>query len=262
MSQAEIEARFFDRAERIRRGELQPEQAFAEEGDWLLELGERRFLLHPGTVRWLIYDRGHDDWYDTGYGPGQALLVAEGRHAGVLRIPESPREGEPVTVAGWCLATDGERPLGVRRAEEVRQAQADGWLPTRARVWGGASGQWQTAEAFAGPAGVPPAGGQPPEWISGQAVKATVPGTEHEPDVEAPAPPVAVDVSPVVQALPSPVAVDAAPVAQTPPAPVSMNIALVSERRPVFCGQCGARLGPQARFCGTCGRALEQSRGG
>jgi hypothetical protein len=256
MSQAEIEARFFDRAERIRRGELQPEQAFAEEGDWLLELGERRFLLHPGTVRWLIYDRGHDDWYDTGYGPGQALLVAEGKQAGVLRIPEASRGGEPATAAGWCLVTDGERPLGVRRADDVRRAQANGWLPPGARVWDGDSGQWQTVEAFAGPAGIPPADGQPPEWITEQAVKAAAPGPERDPVVEAPAPPVAADVSPVVQTPPSPVAVDAAPVVQTTPPPLSMKIPSVPERRPVFCGQCGARLSPQARFCGTCGRAI------
>lgn len=242
MSQAEIEARFFDRVERIRRGELTPEQAFSEEGDWLLELGERRFLLHPGMVHWLIYDRGHDDWYDTGCGPGRALLVAEGRHAGVLRIPEAPPEGEPATVAGWCLATDGERPLGVRRADEVRRAQADGWLPPGARVWDGDSGRWRTAEAFAGPAGTPPAGGQPPEWVAGEAGKTTAPVPEREPVVGAP---------------PSPAAEDAAPVVRVPPPAASVDVPPAPVMRPLFCGQCGARLGPQARFCGSCGRPVE-----
>ncbi len=132
-------------------------------------------------VRWLVYDRLHDEWHDTGFGPGQAILVAEGKKAGAVPIPEAPREGEPATVAGWCLVTDGQRPLGVRRADEVRRAQADGWLPPGARVWDGDSGQWQTVEALAGPAGIPPAGGQPPEWITGQAVKAAAPGSERDP---------------------------------------------------------------------------------
>jgi len=256
MSQAEIEARFFDRAERIRRGELKPEQAFAEESDWLLELGERRFLLHPGMVRWLAYDRVHDDWYDTGYGPGQALLVAEGKRAGAMRIPETPREGEPATVAGWCLVTDAGQPLGVRRAGEVRQAQAAGWLPAGARVWDGASGQWQPAEAFAGPAGIPPAGGQPPEWISLLAAKAATPGPKREPAVEAPPPPVAVDAAPVVEEPAPPMSLDSGHVVQAPPQPVRLDASPVPARRPAFCGQCGARLGPQARFCWSCGHPL------
>ena len=256
MSQAEIEARFIERAERIRRGELQPEQAFGEEGDWLLELGDRRFLLHPGMVRWLVYDRVHDDWYDTGYGPGQALLVAEGKQAGAVPIPEAAQEGGPPTVAGWCLVTDGERPLGVQRAGEVRRAQADGWLPPGARVWDGDSGQWQTLEAFAGPAGTVPAGGQPPEWIAGQPVKAAVAGPEREPAVETPPPPAALDTAPVVEEPASPAGMHGASVMQTPPSPVSAEVPPAPVTRPVFCGQCGARLGPQARFCGSCGHPL------
>lgn len=245
MSQAEIEARFFDRAERIRRGEIKPEEAFAEEGDWLLELGERRFLLHPGFVRWLVYDRGHDEWYDTGYGPGQAMLVAEGKRTGAVPIPEAPRQGEPATVAGWCLVTDGAQPLGAVRTDEVRRAQAEGWLPAAARVWDGASDRWQSAEAFAGPACAPPPGGLPPKWVSGEAGKEAGSGSGRELGTEV-LDPAAAGVTPVVQA-------PVAPVVQTPASPTMVDVPPVSALRPVFCGYCGAKLGPQARFCGSCG---------
>lgn len=157
MSQLEIETRFLDVVERIRARELTPQQAFGSEEEWTFAAEGQRFQLHPGMVRWTIYDRLHEEWYDSGYGPGQALMVPGERRGAATRLPEGASAEELSTVGDWCLVVDRERPLGVWRLAQVARMASAGELPEEARVWCGATDHWLTPQDLTGLPPIEPA---------------------------------------------------------------------------------------------------------
>lgn len=66
------------------------EELFGSYESWLLPLGMHLLLLHPVLKEWLYFDQLHETWERTGFGPGEAVFVAEGKLLGFRRQQAYP----------------------------------------------------------------------------------------------------------------------------------------------------------------------------
>jgi len=69
------------------------EEIFGSYDRWLLPLGTHLLLLHPVLKEWLYFDKLHETWERTGFGPGEAVFVASGNRLG-LRRKQSVTSGD------------------------------------------------------------------------------------------------------------------------------------------------------------------------
>ena len=113
LSQAELEVQYQERQAQVQSGKLSPEQAFSTMEDWVIQLGQRKALLHPGLKQWLWYDWLHNSWVTAGCGIGQAILLSIGKVAGLKKLPQTE------DVAGWCVYRQGQELFGPVRNEEL-----------------------------------------------------------------------------------------------------------------------------------------------
>ena len=157
MSQATIEERFIEKLMQIREGLAPPSEVFADEAEMLLEIDGQRLLFHPLLLHWLLWDRIHGEWYDTGYGPGEALLVVDGGRAVPVPLSGGPPSEKLSTVGDWCLVADAGGSRETMREGDVRQALSEARFPDHARIWSAAGNEWFAPEAFAArPTAAPP----------------------------------------------------------------------------------------------------------
>jgi len=105
-SQAEVESQYQQRQAEVQSGQLSPEQAFGNMDDWIIQLGQRKALLHPGVRKWMWFDRLHNEWVLTGFGVGEAILLSIGSVAGVKKLRQRD------DVAGWCVYRQGQELFG------------------------------------------------------------------------------------------------------------------------------------------------------
>ena len=141
-SQAELEYQLGQRKVQVQKGQLTPQQAFGNIADWTLHLGERKAFLHPDEQHWLWYDRLHQTWTYTGVGVNQAILLAQGRVAGVKRLPE------PGPVAEWCVYQQGSALQGPLRFEHLRAGLQSGQVPRSVLVWTPRAAHWLSTAQF------------------------------------------------------------------------------------------------------------------
>ena len=66
-AQDALERRLADAEQQLTAGDLTPETAGGELGDWTMSIGDQRFLLHPAQRSWYYYDRLHESWEPTGW---------------------------------------------------------------------------------------------------------------------------------------------------------------------------------------------------
>ena len=92
------------------------EEVFGPYESWLFPLGTHLLLLHPALKEWLYFDKLHETWERTGFGPGEVVFVAQGKLLGVRRkkdtsVPPIMAEQRSViaasdatlTTSGWRL---------------------------------------------------------------------------------------------------------------------------------------------------------------
>ncbi len=105
-SQAELESQYLKCEAQVQNGMLSPEQAFGNMEDWVIQLGQRKALLHPGIKQWMWYDKLHDEWATAGCGVGEAILLSIGNVGGLKKLPQ------PGDAAGWCVYRQGQEFVG------------------------------------------------------------------------------------------------------------------------------------------------------
>jgi DNA-directed RNA polymerase subunit RPC12/RpoP len=74
------------------------EDVFGPFESWLYRLGTQVLLLHPVSREWFYLDRLHDTWVRTGFGPQEAVFVAQGKGLGAKR-----RDGVAAAGAGQAV---------------------------------------------------------------------------------------------------------------------------------------------------------------
>ncbi len=141
-TQAELEQQLVQRKDLVQKGQLTPKRAFGNMEDWTLYLGERTAFLHPDEQHWLWYDRLHQTWTYTGCSINQAILLAQGRVAGVKRL------SEPGPVGAWCVYQQGQSLQGPVRFEHLRTWLQAGKLPMSIVVWTPRAAEWLSAADF------------------------------------------------------------------------------------------------------------------
>ena len=112
-SQAELESQYLQRTAQVQGGTLSPQQAFGNMEDWVIQLGQRKALLHPGLKQWMWYGKLHDEWATAGCGISEAILLSIGNVAGLKKLPQ------PGEVTGWCVYQQGQELFGPMRIEEL-----------------------------------------------------------------------------------------------------------------------------------------------
>jgi len=112
-SQAELESQYLQRTAQVQSGTLSPEQAFGNMEDWVIQLGQRKALLHPGLKQWMWYDKLHDEWVFAGCRVGEAILLSVGNVGGLKKLPQ------PGDAAGWCVYRQGQELFGPMRIGEL-----------------------------------------------------------------------------------------------------------------------------------------------
>lgn len=116
---------------------------------WLLEVEGRRLVLHPGLRRWLRHDPRHDEWYDTGYGPGEALLLGTAEGLGAKRLPDRlAPPGQLAAIGDWCIYREGARLVGPVPGEVARDAVRRGRIAVSATLWSAGATSWLSTDAF------------------------------------------------------------------------------------------------------------------
>jgi hypothetical protein len=145
-SQASLEATLVERCAALARGER---EGADDPVEWMLELDGRRLLLHPGLRRWLRHDPRHDEWYDTGHGPGAVLLLAEAGRLGAKRLPDRlAPPGQLAAIGDWCVYREGGRLVGPLPGQVARHAVDRGRITGDAEVWSAGATGWLSTGAF------------------------------------------------------------------------------------------------------------------
>lgn len=112
-SQAELEYQYHKRTAQVQSGTISPDQAFGNMEEWVVQLGQRKALLHPGSKQWMWYGKLHDEWVFAGCGVGEAILLSIGSAAGLKKLPQ------PGDAAGWCVTRRGQELIGPVRSVEL-----------------------------------------------------------------------------------------------------------------------------------------------
>jgi hypothetical protein len=112
-SQAELEVQYQQRTAQVQAGTLSPQQAFGIMDEWVLHLGKRKAMLHPGLRQWMWYDHLHDEWASAGCGVGEAILLSIGNVGGIKKLPQ---QGD---ASGWCVYQQGQKLYGPLRTGEL-----------------------------------------------------------------------------------------------------------------------------------------------
>jgi hypothetical protein len=112
-SQAELESQYLQRTAQVQSGTLSAEQAFGKMEEWVVQLGQRKALLHPGLKQWMWYDKAHEEWATAGCGIGDAILLTIGNVSGLKKLPQ------PGDVTRWCVYRQGQEFFGPLRTGEL-----------------------------------------------------------------------------------------------------------------------------------------------
>jgi hypothetical protein len=135
-SQAMLEKQLVDRERQLKNGEISDEQAFSHLEDWMLQLEERKAFLHPNLRQWMWYDNLHEEWIITGYGVGEAILIAFEKIAGAKKLPQA---GE---IDQWCAYYEGQAMHGPLRVEELSDAIASKSASKDLQIWSTRADRW------------------------------------------------------------------------------------------------------------------------
>ncbi len=112
-SQAELEVQYQQRTAQVQAGTLSPQQAFGIIEEWVIHLGKRKAMFHPGLRQWMWYDHLHDEWATAGCGINEAILLSIGNVGGLKKLPQ------PGDVTGWCVYRQGQELFGPMRIGEL-----------------------------------------------------------------------------------------------------------------------------------------------
>lgn len=100
--QRAIEARYAELGEGGASSDAPMVEVWGDMERWRLALGRHELLFLPPVARWLVYDRLHDSWEPTDYGPGEVdfevhegRLLARHRTDGPRRTSSPPPAQEP-----------------------------------------------------------------------------------------------------------------------------------------------------------------------
>jgi hypothetical protein len=112
-SQAELESQYLKCKAQVQSGTLSPEQAFGKMEEWVVQLGQRKALLHPGLKQWLWHVKVNDEWTTAGCGIGEAILLTIGNVGGLKKLTQ------PGEVSEWCVYRQGQELFGPLRIGEL-----------------------------------------------------------------------------------------------------------------------------------------------
>ena len=138
-SQAGLERQLEDLLAQVQSGDTGKDQPFWIIDDWVIQLGERKAVLHPKLKQWMWYDRLHDEWVFAGCGVGEAILISIGKVGGVKKLPQ------PETVDNWCVYQQDQAFHGPLRIEELRKELESRQLPMDILIWSTRAAEWFTA---------------------------------------------------------------------------------------------------------------------
>jgi hypothetical protein len=137
-SQAILEGQLQQRLAQVESRALTPEQAFANQDEWVVQLGERKAMLHPGLRQWLWFDRVHNEWAFAGCGVGEAILLTFDKLGGVKKLPQ------PSDVSPWCVYWQGQELFGPLPAAELIKKVQSKQVPPAILVWSPRASNWLT----------------------------------------------------------------------------------------------------------------------
>lgn len=103
---------------------------------WLLDLGGRKALFHPGMKQWLWFDALHEEWVPAGCGAGEGILMAYGKTGGLKKLPQ------PGAVEDWCVYFDLTTMRGPEPADMLYEKLAAGAVPLEVKVWSPCAVEW------------------------------------------------------------------------------------------------------------------------
>ena len=135
-SQAEMEVQYLQLTAQVQSGTLSPERAFGKMEDWVIQLGLRKALLHPGTKQWMWYDNLHNEWVYAGCGVGEAILLSIGSGSGIKKLPQ------PGDVGEWCIYRQGQEAFGPMPVGEMLNRLKSQHGQTKTIVWSPQATSW------------------------------------------------------------------------------------------------------------------------
>ena len=141
-SQAEMEQQFKQRLALVQNGQMDADEAFGKAEEWIIQLGKRKALLHPGMAAWLWYDRLHEYWVEVNCGIEEGILLIIGTAAGMKKLPQ------PGPVAEWCIYQHDSALQGPIPFDLLQHKLKNGQMPMAVQVWTPRATDWLSAEQF------------------------------------------------------------------------------------------------------------------
>ena len=135
-TQANLEEQLKERWVQVDKGNLNPQKLFDDPDEWILQLSERKALLHPNYKQWLWHDRLHDEWAFADCGVRTGILLSINGVAGVKKLP---RKG---SVADWCVYKQQQKLHGPIRIKELRKLYDSQEIPNNILVWSTQATDW------------------------------------------------------------------------------------------------------------------------
>jgi hypothetical protein len=132
----ELEQQLERRWEQVKNNALNPTQAFGKIEDWILQLGERKALLHPTLKQWMWFDRVHNEWVFAGCGVREAILLYFGDIGGIKKLPQ------PGNINEWCVYWQGNSLYGPLSYSKVAGWLSSNKISTNIKLWIPSATQW------------------------------------------------------------------------------------------------------------------------
>ena len=154
--QAELEAKLEKQWLLVRKGIKSTMDAFnGPAEDWIMKLGIHNLFLNPFYRRWMYYNRTHNTWDDTGFGPGEVLFVALDKILGVKKLPDIRWDSEqtligkqPDALTEWYIYLYKGKLEGPILEAELKHRLSKCDLPADIPVFSAAMTEWQRADAL------------------------------------------------------------------------------------------------------------------
>jgi hypothetical protein len=152
--QAELEVILEKKWSLVRKGSMNTLDAFSgHTEDWIMELGNHSIFLNPFYRRWMYYNRTHNTWDDTGFGPGEALFIAVDKMLGIKKLPgarqtggQTLKEKQPDALTLWYVYLNKGKLGGPILEMELKQQLSKGTLPADIQIFSAAMTEWQRAD--------------------------------------------------------------------------------------------------------------------
>ena len=135
-SQADLETQLHQRRAQVESATISPQQAFGNMEEWVIQLGQRKAFLRPDRKQWMWYDRLHKSWVAAGCGPDEAILLTNGKLAGIKKLPQ------PDEVAGWCVYQQEQKLYGPLHTKELLDQLKSQQVPMNILVWSPLATSW------------------------------------------------------------------------------------------------------------------------